>query len=455
MALETARLLVKPLVGGGIYVSPSGNDLAEGGKDSPLKTISAAIGRAVPGTVIYLYSGVWQERVVLRTSGTESDPIIISAVSGETPVLDGGNGKGWSQDTETGRLLMTDFAATDAALPGFDPDAALFTLDCVSYITIRGLTVTGSPECGIYCKGGSSWVTIEDCNISDCVGPGICFGADYAGESYRISSNITVRNNHLSNCAQRAREAVSLRSVTDFEVYGNVVEKVIKESIDAKSGCSRGSIHHNRIIDAGHVAIYLDGGYSSCPEESDIKVHSNIIENPYGGGICVASESGNDISGIRIYNNLIWCRRPDNRGNGLKVAKNSNDTSGKISDIFMYNNTVRGFCQQGIYVNYPNVANIVISNNISIYNMDNMALSTSNNVPENQIRAFRNLVYGGLCSYAGADHIEEDPLLNEDYTLRPGSPAVDAGSDEYAPSEDLSGKSRPRGGHYDIGAYEL
>jgi predicted outer membrane repeat protein len=51
-----------------------------------------------------------------------------------------------------------------------------------------------------------------------------------------------------------------------------------------------------------------------------------------------------------------------------------------------------------------------------------------------------------------------DPLLTdseeENYALTPGSPAIDAGDDDYAPSVDILGIPRPQGEHVDIGAYE-
>ena len=43
---------------------------------------------------------------------------------------------------------------------------------------------------------------------------------------------------------------------------------------------------------------------------------------------------------------------------------------------------------------------------------------------------------------------------NYDLRHRVGSPAIDSGSNIYAPDRDINGISRPQGAGYDIGAYE-
>jgi hypothetical protein len=42
-----------------------------------------------------------------------------------------------------------------------------------------------------------------------------------------------------------------------------------------------------------------------------------------------------------------------------------------------------------------------------------------------------------------------------DYHLTSGSPAINAGTSQGAPADDLDGGSRPVGGAYDIGPYEF
>ncbi|MDH7598298.1 MAG: right-handed parallel beta-helix repeat-containing protein [Sedimentisphaerales bacterium] len=58
----------------------------------------------------------------------------------------------------------------------------------------------------------------------------------------------------------------------------------------------------------------------------------------------------------------------------------------------------------------------------------------------------------------GDGNLDVDPLfvdpLHTDYHLQPGSPLIDAGTSEDAPSTDLDGFARPCGKGFDIGAYE-
>lgn len=435
-----------------IYVSPTGSDSAPGTSQQPLKTLQAAIDKAAAGSRVYLMDGVWNEGFKLTKSGSSVAPIVITAAPGATPIVDGGNGEGWSMDTEIGKKLLSDFARTDAGLPAFNSDKALVTIAGASYVEIRGLTVTGSSASGIYCGKGASYIVVENCTVTNCVAPGICFGADNSP-----SSNIKVLNNYVKNCSQRSREAISLRTVDVFEVANNTVEKVIKESIDVKSGCTNGTIHHNKIVNGGHCGIYMDAGFVNTKPQANIEVYCNSVINGYGTAICVASEAGNNCSNIKIYNNLAYIYGAESHGCGIKVALNSSNKSGLIKNVYIYNNTVYGFGQQGIYVNYPTIENIVITNNISVKALDNIALNSANGVPAEQLHVIRNLYFGGKASYAGTDSINKDPLFTDPaaglFTLKEGSPAIDAARGTWVAKTDFTGKGRQQGKE-DLGAFE-
>jgi hypothetical protein len=61
----------------------------------------------------------------------------------------------------------------------------------------------------------------------------------------------------------------------------------------------------------------------------------------------------------------------------------------------------------------------------------------------------------GTDIWPGEGNINEDPAFKEpDYYLQSGSPCIDAGTSEGAPTNDIEGNGRPCGAAVDIGAYE-
>lgn len=467
-----------------IVVAPGGNDLAAGTMDRPLKSVAKALEKLAASesaSTILLRGGTYEEKVDIRLSGRAGKPIVIKACAGEYPVFDGGGGRGvpdYLSDMEVDRCRHMDYFQSvqlSGELAAMYNDAQAYGGQIRikgSYIILDGITVTGSRQAGIWCYGGASHLIIRNCNVQHCLAPGICFGADITQtHPSSPSSDIHIIGNHVVNCAQMSREAISLRTVDRFEVAYNTVEDVIKESIDAKGGCTNGSIHHNHIVNSGHVAIYLDAGFADVGiEQKNIDVHANIIENPFGTAICVASESGNDISGINIFNNLAYSHRnknwPDdaaaNTGAGIKIAKNSDDVSGAIRDICIYNNTIYNFSQQGIYVNYPGqrLENIVIVHNISAQNASQISIKTPD-IDIAKIRIDRNLIFGAA-SHPGTRSLSGNPFFTDadggDFTPMPNSPAIDAiprAEYLFCPGNDLSGNIRPAGEGFDAGAYEF
>ncbi|MBO5596448.1 MAG: right-handed parallel beta-helix repeat-containing protein [Bacteroidales bacterium] len=478
--------------GSELYVATTGDDTAAGSIDAPLRTLTKALALAQPGTRIILRGGTYSASFTgdpagmsvyaayfLPVSGLPGHPITIAAYPGETPVLDGGRGKVLldviSADEANRQRHMDYYRAhtrtgAEADLYNEMHEGGILAISG-SHVVLEGLTLTGSVSAGIYGYNGASDIEVRSCTVKHCGAPGICFGDDDSP-----SADIRVIGNTVEDCAQMSREAISLRTVDKFEIAGNIVREVIKESIDAKSGCSNGVIRDNRVYDSGHAGIYLDAGFpDSGKAQENIQVYGNIIDNPLGVGICVASESGNDMRDIQIYNNLTFSYRVmddtdplRNSGSGIKVANNGTSTQGLLENIYIYHNTVYNFAQQGLYVNYPTVNNIVFAHNIVTGPRDLMAIKSG--VETDKIRFDRNCAYGTTCSVEGSGRINQDPLFTNaagrDFTLLPGSPLLNLiPASETAirgigtasvpfPSNDLQGTARPQETGYEPGAYE-
>ena len=419
------------------YVSIEyGNDKNPGTFEKPFKTIQKGINQAEAGNTVCIMEGKYNEAITIKNSGTINNYITLLSYPGDKAILDG-----------TGINLSI-------------PSQALICLENAHYIKIEGLNISTSQSCGIYGKDGSSNIIIEKCSISNCLAPGICFGADFIA-----TKNIKVLNNYVENCALVSREAISLRTVDNFEIAYNTVADVFKESIDTKSGCKNGSIHHNKIVNSGVCAIYLDAGYYNKPindGQYNIDVYQNEIINPRAIGICVASEMGNKTHNILIYNNLIYDLNYG-QGSGIKIADHTDDASdrmGEIKNIYIYQNTIYGRGQQGIYVNHPTIENIVIRNNISAQNkLPQIKIKEGAGIDENQVIIENNLHWGTASGdNYGTNAIKADPkfvnIQNKNFTLQSNSPAIDSAINLNVANIDFIGTKRPQGNGYDIGAYE-
>ncbi|MBR7063696.1 MAG: right-handed parallel beta-helix repeat-containing protein [Treponema sp.] len=468
------------------YVSPSGNDTNSGTISSPFKTIQKAVDKVQPGEAVIIREGTYAERVKIQKSGTPDKPIVIRSFPGEQATLNAQNVSGLGEKDAHGNVNWNN---------------GVIQLTACKNIVIHGLAILNSKSSGIYCGGKHSentWqeicsnVFVDSCIVKNCLGPGVCFGADYSP-----AEKIFVTRNKIENCAQISREAISLRSVDGFEISYNIVSRVKKESIDAKAGSQNGSIHHNTISEVGYESehpscgIYLDAwspkitgsenqNYSTGDGvERNISVYCNIVKNlvhPKGNAtaIAVASEQGNSCENIFIYNNLIY-NTGAKCGAGIKIANNGDTTSGIIQNVFVYNNTVYATDQQGFYINYPNVKNIVIANNIAVGTnatsfglLDESVLQNvhaKNNLLGNKPR-YKNgneiTFPKNVCTVLTGEQVASlfENVDDEKFTPAKNSLAVDTAHQDLidgrkcVPDTDFLGVVRPQGKASDIGAYE-
>ncbi|GEM_PF-2734770 len=441
-----------------IYVSKTGNDSNLGTKESPFLTIQKAFDVVEKGGRINIDGGVYNERAMLYKSGTKENPIVIRSYNSTNRAVIDGTGITNSQGTYFALITLIGEGTAYANYTG------------ANHIIVDGLEIINSPMNGISGICGSSNVTIQNCTIKNCSGSAIAFGI-----MGKASENINVYKNYIENCSQTVREAISLRKVNNFDIWNNHVKSVVKESIDAKSGSRNGTIRENIVENCGAGGIYIDAGYAvenqaglltygePVPETENILIYCNkVITATPGTGIAVASEQGNKAHDIHIFNNIVYFggAHAQQQTCGIKVADNSDVKTGELKNIYIYNNTIYNHAQQGIYVNFPNVKNIVIRNNISAYN-DAGNMSLKSNVDEKEVIIENNLYYGYTTSHPGKNYFTVTDLntlftniSNFDFTLKKGATAIDNGSSLSAPEKDFAGNPRPKGKGIDIGAYE-
>lgn len=96
------------LFGKTYYVAPNGSDRNDGSQNAPFRTIQKAADVVRPGDTVYVLAGEYQERVVIKTSGTPGNPIVFEGERGSgdqwLTVIDGGDRvTGWKPAPEVGR----------------------------------------------------------------------------------------------------------------------------------------------------------------------------------------------------------------------------------------------------------------------------------------------------------------------------------------------------------------
>jgi CSLREA domain-containing protein len=235
-------------------------------------------------------------------------------------------------------------------------------------------------------------------------------------------------------------------SVSDNEIRGNVV--------DGNAGGGGGlsviggssvEIKRNRLVDNhvttsswGGSAIDINGYFSS----PSIVVDANWVSDnsTIGGGAVYVYKS----SHISFTNNLIV----DNGDSGLYLHSTG-------TDIASTNNTIAVNSGSGIELNDARLElynTILVSNtHYGIYVQGGWSLvETRNDVWGNAL--------GGANGFSGF-YLEVDPRFFDAaagmYALRPGSPCIDDGDWVHATPNSFNGLTRPQGGGYDLGAYEM
>jgi len=185
----------------------------------------------------------------------------------------------------------------------------------------------------------------------------------------------------------------------------------------------KSTVHHN----AGYgIHVYSSDPIAEPANNNVIRqnqVYDNNQSQGYGAGIILSSGDSNI-----AYNNLIW-------GSLHYVGLQIDYTA---SNSMAYNNTIYNN-QSGIDIGRGS-ANAVIQNNLVYSN------------------GASNYANQGVGTVADHNLIGTNPLFvnaaGGDFHLQPGSPGIDAGITLDTVTTDIAGTSRPKGGSYNIGAFQ-
>lgn len=274
-----------------VFVSPRGDDAAAGTASAPLRTIAAALARAVPGVVVDLAPGTYRGRVDVAVSGTAAAPITIEGHG--TAVLTGGPTVSTLLEIGGSYIVVDGVVLSDAEV--------LVRIDRGDRNTLRNSRVGPARDECIRLKRGARQNVIERNLIRDCgtldfvTQPGL--GKN--GEAVYIGT------------APEQREPLGAADASDSNmVRDNIIHTNGNECVDVKEGSSRNVVEHNRCSGQRDP---LSGGVSLRGNGNTVRF--NDIFGNLGAGVRLGGDRPVDGRQNQVYGNRI----ADNSGYGLKI----------------------------------------------------------------------------------------------------------------------------------------
>jgi CSLREA domain-containing protein len=432
MIIPTGLLVPHATTENVYYVSPDGDDANPGTFDQPWRTIQHAVDSVGPGDTIWVRGGMYNEGLVIETSGLPGLPITLIGYPGETAILDG-NGLERRDGIVIGGAdywTFQDLVIQDYSLEG-ERGFGFVSWHNSQGITLRYLefSLVGTP---IKFHQGGEEVLIEDVYGHDYDHTGFdCRPGSCRGFTLR---RVTMEGNDMAMDGFAAEEGVALLVEDcfaeghvgdgfDFQSDRTTLRRVISRNNGAsniKLGGLDSTLINSLSYDSGQINLVLGEGGSYT-------VINNTIANRTSYGY-LATLGGYETSiptSIILYNNIFYNDHPQMGGTMVYFP----DGAILTDDYNLYYNPYReddvicadflDRCFSGDEIN------------------DGTWYAASGN---------------------GQHSLYGDPLFvdatDRDYHLTAYSPAINTGTAEGAPSVDLDGTSRPQGEGFDMGAYE-
>ena len=462
-------------------MATDGDDGGPGTRDEPWATLQHAADSVGPGATVFVREGVYEQRVEVRVSGAPGRPITFAAAPDERVVLDGS-----SLEVPAGQNAM-------------------IAIDAGRYVTIRGFEITGYRSdvsghvpIGILVTGAADHIRLAGNIVHDL---GTSFEGRNGGDAHGIGvfgtdgdhpiEEVEIVDNELANLTLGSSEALVVNgNVKDFLIEGNKVHDTNNIGIDvigfegtapdptvdqARDGIVRGNEVWN-IDSYGNPAygnsrsadgIYVDGG-------RDIVIEGNTIHD-VNIGIELASEhAGRSTRNITARNNVVY----DATAIGIAIG-GYDRRRGSTEDCVIVNNTVVNTDGVELLVQFDTRDN-VIANNVFVAGprhvfVENSFRENVGNTLDHNLYSSVDGSSAGVWLWKGvgyddfegwsarsgndrssvfADPAFADPAAH-DYSLGPGSPAVDAGALlATSGALDLDGNPRAQAGGIDLGALE-
>lgn len=428
--------------GGTLYVNSS---VAQGGDgsswESAYNSLQTAIDNASDGDEIWVAAGTYYPEKITLSSGTPTDRDKAFVLPAGVKIYGGFSATGdptmAERDWETYETILSgnlDYLT--------DPDDNSNTNNAHHVILALGIDNSAELD-GFTIQGGNA-------NLSSNINIGGNIGRNTGAGLFMRSASPTLRNLNFKNNSSNSyggalsAEANSVLNISEATFHNNNVN----------SGGYGGAMYltattgqmHN-IVMSGNGTTSTYGGAISIIGGSNIsiqnaEIYGNGRTSTNGGAVYVAGASKMQMSKAKMYNNL--------SANGGAVYSTNVNTIDML-DVIIYGNSAAS-AGGGIWLNTNNntinLTNVTIADNTAGNIANGYGIYISNNVI---IKVYNSIIWsdsttssdiGGSTTYLTrqyslvkgfADSSNNNipggsPLFNADYTLMPGSPAIDAGS---------------------------
>ncbi|HRA48553.1 MAG TPA: right-handed parallel beta-helix repeat-containing protein, partial [Thermomicrobiales bacterium] len=388
------------------YVATSGNDASGTGSSAkPWKTIQKAADSVGPGATVLIKPGTYTQAVVIE----------IAASSG-SPVTFRGDGAG---------------VVINAS--GVDRDAVLISES--SYVTWENIRIQNAPRAGLRVSA-SNHVTVRD--------------------------NVFANNQRWGLFTDFSDDLV----IEGNESFGATIEHGIYFSNSGDRPIIRGNVihdnHANGLHMNGDASMGGDGVITSPVVEGNV-----IYNNGVGGG------SGINMDGVQsamVRNNLIY----NTHASGISMYQIDGGLCSRNNKI--YHNTIIVAADGRWAINIPQgectgnklISNILYSNHsyrgaINLADGAEAGFQSDYNVLEGTFTRDDGDSILSLSQWQGQGFDTHSKVatpsqlfvnVTNDFHLKAGSPAIDAGQTLSSIKTDLAGTVRPQGTSSDAGAYE-
>ena len=268
-----------------IYVAPSGSDSAAGTASAPVRTLTAALGRAGGGERVHLAAGSYGYGHDERARAVDVD--VVGAGIGATKVngleIFGGQHLRFSAMTFTGAVRLQGHPVKHAAQPA-------------SAVIVTASELTNPTNLCLSIREGAREIAITANRIHDCTSGIVGQGNPY------VSRGITIERNTVERITA---DAIQFGAWSDVRIARNTIRDIAdpagvihNDGIQLTGNSTGVEISRNRISNARSQLVFIQDAIGPI---DDVEVTANLLLK--AGAVALQSQGATHAV---IRSNTIW-----------------------------------------------------------------------------------------------------------------------------------------------------